>query len=163
RRIQEMVNASQGQASQNTATLGDDANLRIEPGRNTSIIRKLPAGAKVEVIERQTTPKPGSDRAVDAWLKVRPSPTEVGWVIASLVQFDVPEEIAQYTEGYTYSAVKKINQVQDSLAGPINWYLIGERSPNLDPSLDFDGIRVFTWNMKKHRYETAFRTRGLRG
>jgi hypothetical protein len=162
-RIQEMVTASQGQASQNTGTLREDANFRIEPGRETSIIRRLAAGTTVEVIDRQTTPRPGSEHSLDMWLKVRPSPTEVGWVLASFIEFDVPDEIAQYTEGYTYSAVKPLNQVQDSLAGSINWYVVAERSPGLSPTMDFDGIRVFTWNQRRHRYETAYRVKELRG
>jgi hypothetical protein len=58
--------------------------------------------------------------------------------------------------------VKMINRVQDPLAGQINWYIVGERKPSADPNIDFQGIRVFTWNMKKHRYETAFRTK-MRG
>jgi hypothetical protein len=84
-------------------------------------------------------------------------------VLSSLIQFDVPPEVSQYTEDYTYSAVKPLNQVQDSIAGPIKWYVVGERKPGMDPNLDYQGIRVFTWNNGKHRYETAFRLRGLRG
>jgi hypothetical protein len=28
---------------------------------------------------------------------------------------------------------------------------------------DFDQVRVFTWNVRKHRYETAYRMRNLQG
>ena len=162
-RIRTLVSASQDQLAQNTGVLREEANFRIEPGRTSSIIRKLDSGSKVEVLDRVTTPRPGSDSSSDVWLKVRPSPKEVGWVIGNLVEFDIPADVAPYSESYTYSAVKTINQVQDPLAGPVNWYVVGERRPGLDPHLDFQGIRVFTWNQKKHRYETAFRLKGLRG
>ncbi len=162
-RIRTLVSASQDQLAQNTGVLREEANFRIEPGRTSSIIRRLDSGAKVEVLDRVTTPRPGSDSSSDVWLKVRPSPKEVGWVIGNLVEFDIPADVAPYSESYTYSAVKTLNQVQDPLAGPVNWYVVGERKPGLDPHLDFQGIRVFTWNQKKHRYETAFRLKGLRG
>jgi SH3-like domain-containing protein len=154
---------SQAEPPQNTAVLREDANLRMEPGRSTTIIRKLESGAKLEVLERATTPRPGSDAALDAWLKVRVAPTEVGWVLANLVDFDVPAELAGYTEGFIYTAVKQVHQVNDPIAGEIHWYVIGERGNGIDPHLDFDGIRVFTWNMRKHRYETAYRQKKLRG
>ncbi len=162
-RIRTLVSASQDQLAQNTGVLREEANFRIEPGRTSSIIRRLDSGSKVEVLDRVTTPRPGSDSSSDVWLKVRPSPKEVGWVIGNLVEFDIPADVAPYSESYTYSAVKTLNQVQDPLAGPVNWYVVGERRPGLDPHLDFQGIRVFTWNQKKHRYETAFRLKGLRG
>src|SRR5689334_10037407 len=162
-RIQNLVSESENQTPQNTAVVREEANFRIDPGRNTSIIRKLDTGTKVEVIDRVTTPRPGSDSLFDVWAKVRPSPTEVGWVYGGLLVFDIPADVAGYSEGYTYAAVKAINRVDDSIAGPISWYVVGERKNGMDPHLDFDGIRVFTWNMKKHRYETAYRTKGLRG
>ncbi|PYS29221.1 MAG: hypothetical protein DMG11_09725 [Acidobacteria bacterium] len=162
-RIRTLVSASRDQLAQNTGVLREEANFRIEPGRTSSIIRRLDSGTKVEVLDRVTTPRPGSDSSSDVWLKVRPSPKEVGWVIGNLVEFDIPADVAPYSESYTYSAVKTLNQVQDPLAGPVNWYVVGERRPGLDPHLDFEGIRVFTWNQKKHRYETAFRLKGLRG
>lgn len=162
-RIQKLATDSESLEPQNTAALKQDANLRLEPGRSAPIIRRLDSGTKVEVLDRVTKPRPGSETSHDMWLKVRPAPTEVGWVLSSSVDFDIPTDVAPYSEDYIYTAVKKINSVQDSIAGEINWYIVGERKPNSDPNLDFEGIRVFTWNMKKHRYETAFRTRRMRG
>ena len=161
--IKNLVGASQNLEPQNTAVLKQDANLRLEPGRSTTIIRKVDSGTRVEVLDRVTRPRSSVDSSRDVWLKVRPAPTEVGWVLAGALDFDIPDEIAQYSEDYVYTAVKMINRVQDPLAGQINWYVIGERRPGGDPTVDFQGIRVFTWNMRKHRYETAFRTKGMRG
>ena len=125
-RIQRLIAESQSLEPQNTATLKQDANLRLEPGRSTSIIRRAESGATVEVLDRVTKPRPGSDNH-EMWVKVRLAPTEVGWLLASSLEFDIPNEIAQYSEGYVYAAVKMINRVQDPLAGQINWYVIGER------------------------------------
>jgi len=161
-RIQKLAAASQNLEPQNTAVLKQDGNLRLEPGRSSSIIRKIESGTKVEVLDRITKSRPGSETSHDMWVKVRSGPTEVGWLLAGALEFDIPSEISQYSEGYIYAAVKTINRVQDPLAGQINWYIIGERKPSTDPNIDFQGIRVFTWNMKKHRYETAFRTKGMR-
>ena len=162
-RIRGLVAASQDQPLQNTAVVRQEANFRIEPGRSTAIIRRLDAGTKVQVLERLTTPRPGAESSYDVWVKVRPSPAEVGWVLSSLMDFDIPVDVALYSEGYIYSAVKTIDRVQDSLAGQMNWYIVAERKPGLNPHLDFEGIRVFTWNQTRHRYETAFRMSGLRG
>jgi uncharacterized protein YgiM (DUF1202 family) len=161
-KIQQLVASSQNQESQNTAVMKQAANFRLEPGRNTAIIRKLEGGTKVEVLDRVTLPRPGMT-SHDIWLKVRPSPTEVGWVLLGSLEFDIPADVSQYSEEYTYAAVKTVNRIQDPIAGQINWYVIGERKPSHDPNVDFEGIRVFTWNLKKHRYETAFRMKGLRG
>src|SRR5215831_15363520 len=120
-RIQKLVAASQTLEPQNTAVLKQEANLRLEPGRTTAIIRKLESGTKVEVLERTTKPRPGSDTARDMWIKVRPKPSDVGWVLATALEFDIPSDIAQYSEDYVYAAVKTINRVQDPLAGQIRW------------------------------------------
>ena len=162
-RIQALVAESENLEPQNTAALKQDANLRLEPGRSTAIIRRLDSGTKVEILERVTKPRPGSDSSHDMWLKVRPAPTEVGWLLSTAVEFDIPTDISPYSEEYIYTAVKTLNRVQDPIAGQITWYIIGERKPSSDPNLDFEGIRIFTWNMKKHRYETAFRTKKMRG
>jgi hypothetical protein len=162
-RMQENIESAREQTPQNTGVLSQDGNLRIEPGRTTIVLRRLPARTAVEVLERKSLPRTDLPGRVDAWLKVRTGPSEVGWLLSTFVEFDVPDGIARYTEGYTYTAVKVLNQVSDPVAGPVRWYVVGERRPGVDPDLDFEGIRVYTWNTRRQRYETAFRQSGLRG
>jgi hypothetical protein len=162
--LQSMVVEAKKQETQNTALLRDDANLRLEPGRNTKIMRRVAAETKVEVLERKTLPHPNSSPpAPDVWIKVRVSPTEVGWLLGNVLDYEAPAGIGGFMEGSNYSAIKPLNTVEDSEVGPIIWYVVGERRPGAPPEVAFNGIRVFTWNLKKHRYETAYRIKGLRG
>jgi len=160
--LQAMVAEAKNQEVQNTALVRDDANLRLEPGRNTKVMRRLAAETKVEVLERKTLPRPNFP-APDVWIKVRVSPTEVGWLLGGVLDYEAPAGIGGYMEGSNYSAIKPLNTVEDSELGPIIWYVVGERRPGAPPEVAFDGIRVFTWNLKKHRYETAYRIKGIRG
>ncbi len=163
-KLKAMVEIARKQAPQNTATLRDDGNLRMEPGRNTTVIRKVLAETKAEILERRTLPRLGAPPpAVDVWIKIRTTPNEVGWVLGNVLDYDVPEAIGGYMEGSNYTSIKPLKTVQDPDIGPIVWYVVGERRPGATPEVAFDGIRVFTWNMKKHRYETAIRMKGLRG
>src|SRR5215470_2069271 len=99
-RIKKIVTESQNLEPQNTAVTKQNANLRLEPGRSTAIIRRLDSGTRVEVLDRVTKPRPGSDTSHDMWIKVRATPTEVGWVLAGALEFDIPTEIAQYSEDF---------------------------------------------------------------
>ena len=157
-----MVIESADQQSQNTVRTREQVNLRLAPGRDTTIIRLLRRGTAVEALERATTPRSGSD-ATDVWLKVRLSEDEVGWVYHQLVEYDIPEAILPFTEGRLYTAVRRLKQVTDPEAGPVDWFVVAERRRETDPTLDFDGIRVFIWNLDQHQYETTLRLRNLRG
>lgn len=162
-RIQENINSALNQKPQNTGLLNQAGNLRVDPGRETSVLRRLPARTPVEILERKTLPREDTPGRSEAWLKVRANPKEVGWLLAGFVDFDIPEGISRYTEEYTYPAVQTLHQVEDPVLGTVSWYVVGERRPGINPDLDFTGIRVFTWNMKLQRYETAYRKRDLRG
>ena len=88
----------------------------------------------------------------------------VGWVLARMVDVDVPLDIAQYAEGQRFVAFFVLDQVPDDEKGvqkQVPQYLCVLTDPHDGLPYDFDQIRVFTWNARKHRYETAYREHGL--
>ena len=137
KQIEEIIASARNQVAQNTGVLLQDANLRLEPGRSTSVLRRLSARTPVEVLERKTLPRDDGPGRSDVWLKIRSGPSDVGWVLASFVEFDVPEEISRYTEDLAYSAVKTVRQIEDPVAGTIRWYVVGERRASDRPRSRF--------------------------
>jgi Bacterial SH3 domain len=173
--------------------LRNDTNLHLTPGRETEHLYQLSAGAKVSVLKRSTAEKqPGaalapapvegktsgkspSGPALEDWWLVRDAQNRVGWVLARMVDLDVPLEVAQYAEGQRFVALFVLNQVQDAGRGgtdtdtdtnkdmKVPQYLCALTEPHDGLPYDYDQIRVFTWNLRKHRYETAYREHALNG
>jgi hypothetical protein len=86
----------------------------------------------------------------------------VGWVLGRLIDLDVPLEVGQYAEGQRIVACFVLNQVKDG-DKQVPQYLMLLSEPKEGLRFDYNQARVFTWNVRKHRYETAYRERNLNG
>jgi hypothetical protein len=74
----------------------------------------------------------------------------------------VPLEIAQYAEGQRFVGFFTLNEVQDD-DKKVPQYLALLSDAKEGQQFDYDKVHVFTWNVKRHRYETAYRERNLNG
>jgi SH3-like domain-containing protein len=177
--LQKLTKDNLSDPVQAPGVLRNDTNLHLTPGRETEHLYQLSLGAKVSVLKRATAekqpgavvqPKTGgkvSGPVLEDWWLVRDAENRVGWVLARMVDIDVPLDIAQYAEGQRFVAFFVLNQVQDPAKEGadknVSQYLCAVTEPHDGQPYDFDQIRVFTWNVRKHRYETAYREHGLNG
>jgi hypothetical protein len=185
--LQKLTDENQGDPVQAPAILRNETNLHLMPGRETDHLYQLPAGAKVSVLKRataekqpgpipvptkpaKTAAKPGKappGPVLEDWLLVRNSENRVGWVLARMVDLDIPLDVAQYAEGQRFVAFFVLDQVRDDAKEGadknVAQYLCAITEPHDGLPYDYDQIRVFTWNIRKHRYETAYREHGLNG
>ena len=99
---------------------------------------------------------------MEDWWLVRDSEAHVGWVLGRMLDLDVPLEVAQYAEGQRIVACFELNRVTDG-DKKVAQYLLLMNEPKDGMPFDFNQARVFTWNVRKHRYETAYRERKLNG
>jgi hypothetical protein len=155
---------------------------------------------------------------LEDWWLVRDQAGKVGWVLARRLDVDIPDQVAQYSEGkrivgaYVLNTVfdpgRSADEVEDEPAagkhkrkGAKKHPLVATPAPKpaddggpdaakQPPSttekqptgprnvaqyvtvtsewtdglpFDWDQVRVFIWNVHKHRYETAYRLREQQG
>ena len=88
-------------------------------------------------------------------------------MLSRRLDVDVPDEIGGYSEGQKIVGAYVLTEVYDpesSLPGKMVPEYVSVTNAYKDGlPYDFDQVRVFTWNVKKHRYETAYRQRNLEG
>ena len=174
-----------------TGVVRDDVYMHISPGRNTDRLFRLGEGEKLQLLKRATLPKPVSPglRAVvptvptgdgkaavpeppppppmDDWWLVRDSKGNAGWLYGRLMDVDVPEVLVRYSEGQRIVGAYLLTKVYDAEA-PGDDKNVPEYVTVTSPyksglTYDFDQVRTFIWNVKKHRYETAYRDRNIEG
>lgn len=178
--LQKLTQDNQAAPVQAPGILRNDTNLHITPGRDTEHLYQLASGAKVSILKRATAEKqPGAavpakpvaakagskapaGPTLEDWFLVRDPIGRVGWVLGRMVDVDAPIEIAQYAEGQRLVAFFVLNDVPDG-DKRVSQYLCVLTEPHDGLPYDYDQARVFTWNVRKHRYETAYRERGLDG
>jgi len=123
-------------------------------------------GKKSDVQPVAAKPEPPPPVLQDWWL-VRDEHGDTGWLWSRMMDIDIPAEIAGLSEGQKYVGAYLLRTVDDpdsnfpDKKAPEYVTVLNSWQDGLP--YDFDQIRVFTWNTKKHRYETAYRERKLQG
>ena len=184
--LQKLTQDNRNDPVQAPGILRNDTNLHLTPGRESEHLYQLASGAKVTILKRATaekqvgavpqsrpaaiSAKPGAKPppgpVLEDWWLVRDDGGHVGWVLSRMVDIDAPLDVAQYAEGQRFAAFFALNQVPDNDQGVqknVNQYLCVLTEPHDGSPYDFDQIRVFTWNTRRHRYETAYREHGIDG
>jgi hypothetical protein len=174
--------------AQATAATEEQVKVHVLPGRKTSYLYLLNEKQKVDLLQRQAVdrnaaPQQLSDKPKEAgessdedkvksdnavppavredWWLVRDTQNRVGWVLGRALYLDVPEEIAQYSEGQRIVAAFPLDEATDGDKKVPEYLVLFTEKEGLP--YDFSQARVFTWNVRKHRYETAYRERELAG
>ena len=111
-------------------------------------------------------PAPVAPPLEDWWL-VRDTQGRVGWMLSRRLDIDIPDSIGQYAESQRMIGAYVLTTVSDPESSYPNGQ-VPEYVTVLVPykdglPYDFDQVRIFTWNVHKHRYETAYRQRNLQG
>jgi hypothetical protein len=108
--------------------------------------------------EPEEPPKPVP---MDDWTLIRTASGQAGWVLTRRLFMAIPDEVAQYAEGARITSYFSLGEVDDEGQKRSNW-LWTTISAGLQDH-DFDSFRVFIWSLRRHRFETAYIERHLKG
>ena len=164
-----------------------DVFYRLNEGDGMSLLERavvpkpLPPG-QVAAAPKPVETRPGAQEApaapaapepvMEDWWLVRTNKGEVGWIYSRMIDVTAPDALSRYAEGQRIVGAYVLAEVDDPESNMVNNGQPVTRIPEyvtvLSPykaglPYDFDQVRVFTWNVHKHRYETAFREKNIEG
>ena len=126
-----------------------------------------PSGKTKAALPPAETREPPPPPPMEDWWLARDNQGHVGWLLASRLDSDVPDEVAQYGENQRFIGswvLTKVNDPDSSVPDhqvPVYLTVMSRNKSGLP--FDFDQVRIFTWSLRHHRYETGFRLHPIQG
>ncbi len=99
---------------------------------------------------------------VDDWSLIRTSDGHAGWVLSRMYNMAIPDDVAQYSEGHRITSYFPLGTITDDEQG-VKTHWLWTTMAGVEPDYDFDSFRVFIWNRRRHRYETAYIEKRIEG
>jgi len=127
------------------------------PPPNWKELSQTPPEVQQEIAESHAA----NAAPLEDWSLVRNAKGESGWVLSRRLYMAIPDDVAQYAEGHRITSYFALSDVRDGDAVKHNWLWTTIASG--DHPYDFDSFRVFTWSLRRHRYETAYIQRNVEG
>ena len=113
---------------------------------------------------------PNASTAFDDWSLVRMPDTSdpkadvrIGWVLSRMLAMSIPDEVAQYAEGHRITAYVALGEIRDKDRNETKSNWLWTTSSLTQVPFEFDSFRVFVWSIRRHRYETAYIERNVKG
>ncbi len=104
---------------------------------------------------------PSIAATLDSWTLVRTKDGRAGWVLTRMLLMAIPDEVAQHAERAHISAYFKLGQTLDKGEVKPVWLWATLIKPGVPH--EFDSMRIFVWSNRRHRYETSYIERNLKG
>lgn len=153
------------------------ANTRVQLLARASVSRTPPSASPAAaapspaVPHRNVLPVPGLPEpepvVMEDWWLARDPQGRTGWLLGSRLDVVAPDDIAQYAEGQRIVGAYVLTRVTDPDSNFPNHeapeYVTVTAPYESGLPYDFNEVRVFTWSLRHHRYETAFRLRDIEG
>jgi len=117
------------------------------------VATRPPGEASARASESTNTTQPGDQTTPIA-----------GWVVARFVEMDLPDPVREGAASANVRPVAwfELNRINDPSGDKPQYLVAAARGPE-GQVCDFTALRVYTWYVKKSRYETAFIENNLCG
>ena len=139
----------------------------VAPAAGAPAAGKTPALAGKGAVAKPIAIEAPLPPPMEDWWLVRDSQGHTGWLLSRMMDVDAPDTLTRYSEGQRFVGAYILNHVNDPEAAQddknIPQYLTVSSPYKAGLPYDFDQVRLFIWNVKKHRYETGFRERNIEG